>query len=155
MVALRGWLWLLLVVAVGATQDLTAQAAPGPGADGLGSARGCMRSRTGVVGTVAPVTAESHTFLGRFVGSFARYVPLWGPMRGEIQVGVGGGAPLTVALAVKQPVSYELLPEQTEDRLSPAQHRALFTAIKSALAEIQEAPGGRPLLVALRLEGRC
>ncbi len=123
MVALRGWLWLLLVVAAGATQDLTAQVAPGPGADGL--------------------------------GSFARYVPLWGPMRGEIQVGVGGGAPLAVTLAVKHPVSYELLPEQTEDQLSPAQHRALFTAIKSALAEIQAAPGGRPLLVALRLEGRC
>lgn len=54
MVALRSWLWILLVVVAGATQDPIAQAAPGPGAEGLGSARGCMRSRTGGVGTVAP-----------------------------------------------------------------------------------------------------
>ena len=147
-----GPLWaLLLALAVCSAQEVTAQTAPG----GLGTARGCTRSRIGVTGSVAPVTAEGHTFLGRFVGSFSRYVqPTLRDVHGDIQVGLGGPAPLAVAFAIKRPVALALLPEQKEDRLSPEQHRALFTGIKSALAEIQGVPDAG-YTISLRLEGRC
>jgi hypothetical protein len=153
MAAPRGALSILLLclAALAVPQGATAQAATG----GLGEARGCTRSRIGVTGTVAPVTAASHTFLGRFVGSFSRYVqPNLRDVRGEIQIGVGGPAPTAVAFAMKRPVAQPLLPEQKEDRLAPEQHRALFTGIESALAEI----GGTPdasFTVTLRVEGRC
>jgi len=147
-----GALWtLLLVAALGAADGLSAQAAP----DALGAARGCTRSRIGVTGTVTPVTAESHTFLGRFVGSFSRYVqPTLRDAHGDVVVGVGGPAPMGVAFAMTRPVSQPLLPEQREDRLTPEQHRALYIGIKSALAEIQGVPRGA-FSIALRVEGRC
>ena len=142
---------LLLLAALGAADRASAQTAPG----GLGEARGCTRSRIGVVGTVTPVTAASHTFLGRFVGSFSRYVqPGMRDVHGTIEVGVGGPAPMAVAFAMKRPVVQPLLPEQKEDRLAPDQHRALFTGLKSALAEI-EGGAESPVTVTLRLEGRC
>jgi len=141
----------LLVAAMASAPGLAAQAAP----DGLGSAQGCTRSRIGVVGTVNPVTAESHTFLGRFVGSFARYVqPALRDVHGGIAIGLGGPAPAVVGFAMKRPVSIPLLPELKEDRLTPEQHRALFAGIKSALSEIQEIPEAE-FSIALRLEGRC
>ena len=150
-----GALWTLLLLAtlatLGTADGLSAQAAPGA----LGTARGCTRSRIGVTGTVTPVTAESHTFLGRFVGSFSRYVPpTLRDAHGDVVVGVGGTAPVAVAFAMKRPVAQPLLPEQREDRLTPEQHRALYTGIKSALAEIRGVPGAA-YSIALRVEGRC
>jgi hypothetical protein len=152
MAAARGALSALaLLTLVCAADGLAAQAAP---AD-LGTARGCTRSRIGVSGTVTPVTAESHTFLGRFVGSFARYVqPGLRDVRGDVQVGLGGPAPVAVAFAMKRPVAEPLLPELREDRLAPEQHRALYTGIRSALAEIQGIPAA-PFTIALHIEGRC
>ena len=141
---------LALLAALGGARELTAQTA-----GELGSARGCTRSRIGVAGTVSPVTAESHTFLGRFVGSFSRYVqPGMRDMHGDIRVGVGGTAPLAVSFAMNRPIAQPLLPEQKEDRLSPEQHRALYGGIKSALAEIGGVPDAG-FTIALRLEGRC
>jgi hypothetical protein len=152
MSAPRALLWAPLLVGVLASAPgLAAQSAP----DGLGSARGCTRSRIGVTGTVTPVTAESHTFLGRFVGSFSRYVqPNLRDVHGDISIGLGGDAPASVGFSMKRPVSLPLLPEQREDRLAPEQHRALFTGIKSALSEIQGVPDAG-FSIALRLEGRC
>jgi hypothetical protein len=152
MAAPRGALCTLALLTVLCAADrLAAQAAP----DALGTARGCTRSRIGVSGTVTPVTAESHTFLGRFVGSFARHVqPSLRDVHGDVRVGLGGPAPAAVSFAMKRPVAEPLLPELKEDRLAPEQHRALFANIKSALAEIQGIPGA-PFAIALRIEGRC
>jgi hypothetical protein len=152
MAAPRGALCALaLLTLLGGADGLAAQATPGA----LGAARGCSRSRIGVSGTVAPVTAESHTFLGRFVRSFARHMePGLRDVHGDVRVGVGGPAPVAVAFAVKRPVAEPLLPELKEDRLAPEQHRALFTGIQSALAEIRGTPGAS-LAIALRVEGRC
>jgi hypothetical protein len=152
MTAPRGTLCALaLLTLIGAADGLAAQA----NADSLGTARGCSRSRIGVSGTVTPVTAESHTFLGRFVGSFARHMqPSLRDVHGDVRVGVGGPAPLAVAFAVKRPIAEPLLPELQEDRLAPAQHRALFTGIRSALAEIRGTPA-TSFAIALRIEGRC
>jgi hypothetical protein len=152
MAAPRGTLCALaLLTLLGAADGLTAQAS----AASLGTARACSRSRVGVAGTVTPVTAESHTFLGRFVGSFARHLPpSLRDVHGDVRVGVGGAAPLAVAFAVKRPMAEPLLPELKEDRLAPEQHRALFSGIRSALAEIRGMPG-TSFAIALRIEGRC
>jgi hypothetical protein len=142
---------LALLILLGTADGLGAQTTP----DGLGTAHGCSRSRLGVSGTVAPVTAESHTFLGRFVGSFARHMqPSLRDVHGDVRVGVGGPAPVAVAFALTRPVAEPLLPELKQDRLSPEQHRALFTGIQSALAEIRGTPG-TSFAIALRIDGRC
>ena len=148
----RGALYALaLLTLVCAADGLAAQAAP----DDLGTARSCTRSRIGVSGSVTPVTAESHTYLGRFVGSFARHVqPSLHDVHGDVRVGVGGPAPVAVTFAMQRRVAEPLLPELKEDRLAPEQHRALFSDIKSALAEIRGMPG-TPYAIALRIEGRC
>ena len=59
-----------------------------------------------------------------------------------------------VAFAMKRPVAQPLLPELREDRLSPAQHRALFTGIRAALAEIRGLPDA-PFAITLHVGGRC
>jgi hypothetical protein len=149
----RSLLVAALLAAAGWTGDLAAQSAQS--ADGLGTARGCTRSRIGIAGSVAPVTAASHTFLGRFVGSFGRFVqPGLRDVRGRVQIGLGGSGPLAVRFSMKRPVSQPLLPEQREDRLTPEQHRALFASIKGALREIQGVPTA-PVTVTLRIEGGC
>ena len=152
MAAPRALLLTLIVAgALGTSRELLAQSAPGA----LGTARACTRSRIGVVGSVTPVSAESHTFLGRFVGAFSRHVDPQAPrMRGQIEVGIGGSAPVSVAFSVKRPVSHALLPDQREDRLSAEQHRGLFADVKGALTEIRDVPRADHW-ISLRLEGQC
>lgn len=153
MAAPRVGLWILLLLAALGAGDLAAQAAPS-GADGLGTAVGCTRSRMRIEGSVEPVTAASHTFLGRFVRAAARWVPASLPRsRGLVELGVGGDAPIAVTFSLKRPVSYALLPAQTQDRLAPEQHRALYTALATALAEVGTPASGHA--ITLRFEGTC